>query len=305
MKGVFKHFITFSILIVVSLFLCFQKTWAVNQNLNHKKLKEKIVEKKHKATEKSRHTIIKEAVMAVFETKKAIEYLEKGEKQKALDSLAMIDGKLYLILARQPELSLAPVDVRVETYDIYADIKAIKKAIKKSKILLAEGKVQQAREILHSLASEIDIIVISLPLTTYPKAIKNIARLIDKDKLKEAKYALYDLLNTLVMTKHVIPLPILRAEELLKQAEMLTEKKNRSPKENNKLNSLLSQAKKQLKMAQVLGYGEKKDYERFYAQIENIRKKTQHNRYGKGFFDEIKKSLTEFKNKIFNKETGE
>ena len=265
------------------------------------RLNQKIAEKKHLATDKSRETIIKEAVMALTETKKAIDYLDKKDKQKALDSLAMVVGKLDLILARQPGLALAPVDVHLETYDIYASISEIKKAVKKSKILLDEGNVQAAREILSSLASEIDVVITSLPLATYPQAIKKIAKLVDKGKLQEAKYALYDLLNTLVITRHVIPLPILRAEELLKQAEKLTEKKDRSNKDNKELNTLLSQAKKQLQMAEILGYGDKKDYEEFYLQISKIEKQTKHNKYGKGFFDELKESLTKFKNKIFNK----
>jgi len=255
--------------------------------------------KQHQAVEKSRATIIQEAVSAILQTQKAIKALEKKDKQAALDALAMVLGKLELIMAREPGLTLAPVDVHLETYDLYADVSEIKKEIKKAQELLAVGKVQDARLILSNLASEVDIVITSIPLATYPQAIKKVSKLISQDKLKEAKFALYDLLNTLVVTKHPIPLPILRAEALLKQAKKLAEKKGRSQEESKRLAKLLDQAEQQLKLAQVLGYGNAKDYKAFYAELDKIRKKTSHNKFGQGFFDKIEKMLKQFKDKIF------
>lgn len=72
--------------------------------------------------------------------------------------------------------------------------------------------VQRARSLLEGLGSEIVFTVTNLPLATYPDAIKAIVPMIDEGRIKEAKVALGLALNTLVLTNHVVPLPILRLD---------------------------------------------------------------------------------------------
>ncbi len=249
---------------------------------------------------KERAAIIKEAVDALAQTRKALDAIEKKKKQQALDALATVTGKLEIVLAREPALANAPIDVRVEQYDLYATVDAVNKAVNKARDLLGDGRVQQARMILSGLASEIDIVVTSIPLASYTNGIKAVARLVGNDKYQEASDALYGLLSTLVVTRNIIPLPILRAEELLKKADKLAETKGRSDKQNKELASLLDGARDQIRMAEALGYGDRKEYKDFYRQIKEIRKKTQGGRFGKGFFDKLKKSLHDFREKIFN-----
>ncbi|WP_457574582.1 YfdX family protein [Desulfolithobacter sp.] len=253
----------------------------------------------NKQVSKKRETIVKEAVAALEETRKALDAIEKKKKKEALDALALVTGKLEIIVAREPALANAPIDVRVEQYDLYATIDEIKKAIKQAEDLLEDGEVQQARMILSGLASEIDIVVTSLPLATYADGIKAVARLVGDEKYQEAADALYDLLSTLVITRNIIPLPILRAEELLKKADKLAQTEGRTEEQNKELDTLLDNARDQIRMAEVLGYGDKKEYKTFYRQIKEIKKKTRGGKFGKGFIDELKKSLHEFKVKIF------
>ncbi len=254
---------------------------------------------------KQRGTIIKEAVAALAQTKKAIIALEKKDKQAALDALAMVTGKLDIIIAREPDMANAPIDVRVETYDLISSVDMVKKAVKTAQDLLDDGEVQQAREIMIGLVDEIDLIVTSIPLASYSDGIKAVAKLVDEEKYEEAQEAIYELLSTLVVTRNVIPLPILRAEELLKKADELAAKKNRSAEENKQLAALLSDTRSQLKMAEVLGYGDKKEYKDFYRQIKEIEKKTEGGKFGKGFMDKLKKSLADFKAKIFGASAAE
>ncbi len=249
---------------------------------------------------KKRETIIKEAVAALDQTRKAIEAIKKKDRQAALDALAMVAGKLDIVLARDPSLAAAPIDVQVETLDLYASVDAIKQAVKKAEDYLESQQVQQARHILGSLASEIDIVVTSIPLKSYSAAIKRVARLVDQEKYQPAMETLYEALSTLVVTRNIIPLPILRAEELLKKAEKLAQHQGRTEKQNRQLDRLLTDAGRQLKIAEVLGYGDKEQYKGFYDQIEGIRDKTSGGKFGKGFFDGLKKSLQKFKDKIFN-----
>ncbi len=255
----------------------------------------------NKQVSKKREAIIKEAVAALEQTRKALDAIEKKKKQEALDALALVTGKLEIVLAREPALADAPIDVRVEQYDLYATVDAIKKAVKQVKDLLGDGEVQQARMLLSGLASEIDIVVTSLPLASYAHGIKAVAKLVDDEKFQEASDALHELLSTLVVTRNIIPLPILRAEELLKKADKLAETGGRTDKQNKELASLLDGARDQIRMAEALGYGDKKEYKKFYRQIKEIKKKTSGGGFGKGFIDELKKSLHDFKEKIFNR----
>ena len=252
---------------------------------------------------KKREAIVKEAVAALEQTKKAIDALKKKNKQEALDALAMVTGKLEIVLARDPDLANAPIDVRVEQFDLYATVETVQDAVKQAADLLDDGEVQQARMILSGLASEIDIVITALPLKGYTDGIKAVAKLVDDEKYEEATASIYDLLSTLVMTRDVIPLPILRAEELLKKADELARKEGRSADENKELTVLLDNARDQIKMAEALGYGDHKEYKAFYTQIKEIRKKTEDGKFGMGFVDELKNSLKSFKEKILHSTT--
>lgn len=273
---------------------------AAQQSGNIAKVAKNVKNDIRKEEVKKRETIIKEAVAALAQTKKAIEALNKKNKQEALDALAMVTGKLDIIIAREPDLATAPIDVRVETYDLISSVDTIKKTIKTAKELLDDGEVQQARELLMGMVSEIDIVVTSIPLASYSAGIKNVAKLVDEEKYKEAINKLYDLLSTLVITRNIIPLPILRAEEMLKKAEKLAAQKNRTEEENKRLERLLEDTKTQLEISEALGYGNKKEYKKFYKQIDKIREKTANGKFGEGFMDKLKNSLRTFKNKIFS-----
>ncbi len=245
-----------------------------------------------------RKEIISEAVAALAQTKRALAALDAGKTKEALSALTTAIGKLELILARDPELALAPVDVAVMSYDVYASPKAIKEAVKKAEDYLEHGEVQKARALLDGLASEIVISVINIPLETYPDAIKAVVPLIDAGKTEEAKAQLQAALDTLVVVDQILPLPILRAEALLDQAQSLAEKEKRTAEENKTLSELLKTARTQLELGQALGYGDKKAYEPLYAELKEIEGKISGGQAGHGFFDKLRKSLRELKKSL-------
>ncbi len=247
-----------------------------------------------------RKKILQEAVDALAKTKDALKALEEERIDDALEALALTTGKLELIVARDPSLALAPTDMTVTTHDLYGTTAAIKAAIKRAEDAIKDGDVQDARRTLDGLGSEMVITVANLPLATYPAAIKAITPLIDDGKIVEAKRGLQTALNTLVLTEHVVPLPVLRSEALLERAEELAEKEDRSDAENNELANNLAAARSQLEMAQLLGYGEKKDYRPLYAQLDEIRAKTKNGKSGEGFFDKMKSSMSNLWNSIFS-----
>ena len=246
------------------------------------------------ATAEKRKKLFADATAALAETHKALNALEHKKNDEALKALAEATGKLDLIVARDPKLAQAPLETEVVTYDLLTNLDTIKQITKEATAYLNDGEIQKARPLVAHLASEIQYRTIHLPLATYPKAIKAIAPLIDAGKIDDAKARLQAVLNTLVVTTDdVIPLPKLRAEHLLKEAQDLAEKKDRSKEENDKLAKHLQAAREQLQMAELLGYGKKKDFNPMYEQISEIENKSAGGKSGIGWFDKVKQQLSE------------
>ena len=253
--------------------------------------KQKVEGTKQDKTAEKRKEILEEARAAIRETENALKALDEKKDKDALAALERASGKLSIILAREPELALAPSDVNAVTYDVLGDIDAIKALREEIEDALDDGRVQQARRLIRNLASEKVISVTNIPLVTYPDAIKKAVKLIDEGKTEEAKEVLQLALNTLVVTDTIIPLPVVTAENLLKEAETLAEKADRTEKENNRLAGLLKDARTELEFAQALGYGSKKDFKNLYKQIDKIEDKTEDGKSGTGFFTKIKEYL--------------
>ncbi len=239
-----------------------------------------------------RENVIKEAVVAIAETEKALKALNDNKKDEALAALEKATGKLELVLARDPALALAPVDVEQATFDLLANTKTIKALIYDAEKAIKDGEIQKARAIMMNLASEVVFRTTSIPLATYPDAIKAITPLIDAGKIDEAKVGLEAALSTLVTSVEVIPLPIVRAGYLLGNAEKLAENDKRADKDNQKLDALLKEARNQLEMAELLGYGDKDAFKPMYEQLDEIEDKAKDGKSGKGWFAKIKKQLS-------------
>lgn len=239
-----------------------------------------------------RKQVLDEAVSALALTKSALAALDEKESARALATLAEVTGKLELIVAREPTLALAPVDVRTIVHDLFANTETIEAMTDEALDALKHGEVQQARHVLALLASEIVITVTSIPLASFPAAVKAVVPLIDQGKIEEAKAALQSALSTLVEESSVLPLPVLRAKLLLKRAEPLVEDGQRSEASNERLETLLNEARQQLEMAELLGYGKRKDFEPLYAELKKIKEKTGGGGCGKGWLDEVKAKLS-------------
>jgi hypothetical protein len=245
-------------------------------------------------TEDKRKTLLADATSAIEETQAALKHLDNGKTKEALAALERATGKLDVILARDPTLELAPAGVRVVTYDLQGGVEAVNRIRKQAQSDIDAGKLQEARHLLNNLASETVITVANIPLATYPDAIKSAVKLIDQNKKDEAKRVLQTALNTQVLTDTIIPLPVVKAQEALKSAEGLAEKKDRSKEDNDRLKASMEQARGQLEFAQVLGYGTKKDFDKMYDELTEILDKTSDNKSGAGWFSKIKASIADF-----------
>jgi hypothetical protein len=242
-----------------------------------------------------RAALLKDAQSAIDETRNALAALDKGDKQAALAALERATGKLDLVVARDRKMAFAPVSVSTAILDLYATPDTVRAAVKDARGYLSNDQVQQARLLVRDLASEADINVTEVPLATYPAAIKAVAPLIDSGKMNEAKAALYEALNTLVIETYVVPLPKIRAEAMLTDADKLANRSNRKEDDNTRLRSLINATRNELQLAEALGYGTKDSYKPLYTQIDEIQKKMEGGQTGRGLFDKLRQSVKSFK----------
>lgn len=255
---------------------------------------------KSKVLAEKKQQLLTEAAEAVSGTQKAVEALEKNDPKTALSILQMVSGQLDIILAKDPAMALVPADIDIDVFDFAGDAKAIKQEIKKADDLLDSGKIQDARQILLELASEISITITNIPIGSFPAAIKEAVALIDDGKTHEAANTLNAVLDTLVKTTEIIPFPILNAEALLNQASEMENKKDMSKeKSREEVVKLTTEAKNELNRAELLGYGSADDYKTLYTTIDDI-KETLHSEKSQTTWEKIKHSLSELKNKIIH-----
>jgi len=207
---------------------------------------ESVQPKIDKQVEDLRKDIISDAVDAVVETNHALILLENGKPNEAIAAIKTAIGKLAITLEREPGLGLKPVHVMKRIHDLQIDPAFIQPKTKIAREFLKDGNLQGARQLIAPLVSEMTITITSIPLGSYPEAIKAVVPLIDDGKIDEAKATLRMLLSTLVVKDLTVPLPPLRAEALLLKAETLTENESRTDMENKALTETLKEARHQL-----------------------------------------------------------
>jgi len=260
---------------------------------------------KEKAAQITTHKlVVKEAVDAFKATETALFAIQKKQAKHALAALEVASGNLHLMLARDPELNLVPLDINIEVLEGTHDLKTIKKLQDELEGLIKHNRYQSARPIINSMVDELRVTVVSLPLATYPAVIDSIAPLIDAGKWKEAEETIRALLDTLVSEQQITPLAIIRAEEQINQAFQLESAGDSSKKQHkNEITALIKEAKQNIKVAEALGYASQYEYKPLYNDIAQLQKVIGTS----GIHDEwvkIKNSLSALKNKIVRIEKG-
>ncbi len=245
---------------------------------------------------------IKSAMKIIEETAGTVDLIDKGKIDEAEKEMATIIGQLEVLMAKDPSLSIIPVDVNMETRDLVADMETVKVMTEQAQSAMDDGYYQAARQILNNLASEIVVRTSYLPLATYPDAMKLAVSLLNQGRKDEAKVILVRALNTLVMTEQHIPIPVLRAEEYIKAAASIMEDKEKADTQEVKL--LLDNAGYQLKLAQALGYGKRdKEYKELADAIAVLKKAVENKQETKGLFDSLKQKINTFKVRLFFNKT--
>lgn len=250
------------------------------------------------AVAEKRRQLLDEAIAALRESETALEALDEGDTEAALEALAIVAGKLQIVVGREPSLALAPVDVSVTRRDILAGdpdtIRAMREEIEE---VMEDGSIQEARLMLRDFGSELVIEVLNIPLETYPAAIRRVAGLIDDGETAAAKAALTRALNTLIVTESIIALPVLRAESMLEQAQALANKDEPTDEEHKQLAELLADVETELALTEAFGYAEEtRSYDALMADLRKLRKKADSGEDTRELFGAIRERFGTWRN---------
>ena len=236
--------------------------------------------------------LVREAVNAITETKNAIAAIKKNDDEAAIKAIEKAIGELEVILARDPDLAIVPTDFAISIVNPASnDREVIKDTRKEIKAAINSGNFPLARQLLASLKSEIQVIVSNIPLATYPNALKQAVRLMDEGKTEEAEEALQLALSTLVLGEDYLPIPILKARNLIERASTESDK--------DKAMQLLADARTQLKLSQDLGYAEgDAEYKELKTELKNLDKQLKANENTQNAFTSLKTKVAGFLERI-------
>ncbi|NPA50515.1 MAG: YfdX family protein, partial [Epsilonproteobacteria bacterium] len=195
----------------------------VNANNYKEASKKELISKEIKKHSNDLKDSPKAVGIAMQETIKALALIQQNKLKDAQKILEDAYAKFNKVLKNNPKLTLIPLDEEIMVFQIEGDSKTIKKAIDLSLNLLKNYDTQVARDILMPLKDEIDINIISLPMNLYPKAIKEAIEALKKDNKNLAINNLKKAFSTLLLTRAVIPIPLLIAQDLIKGASTIND----------------------------------------------------------------------------------
>jgi ribosomal protein S20 len=267
-----------------------------NKNLTSKEVSAKATQAATKKAENDKVKLIDEAINSLKLATKALKELENKKIDDAKKDIKLALGELEAILAADTVPKLLPIENRIVVKNFIGSAKDVETAIKEVKSLLSKNRVQEAGELLISLQSEIDMTVISLPLITYPDALKLASKYIIENKPEKAKEVLKLALSTFTEVEHVIPIPLVNSVQLVSIASKIAKE------DKEQALKYLASASDELDKAEKLGYisSSTTTYKQLHKMINNIEKEIKGPNKAEKLFEELGEKLKEFKDKIFS-----
>ena len=267
-----------------------------NKTLTSKEVCDSATKVETTKAKNSQVKLVQEALSSLELTHKALLNLDEKKSDEAKKNIELALGKLDSILALKESPKLLPIENQMVVKNFVGTADDVEKVLNTVKKLLSEGKVQEAGELLITLQSEIDVTVVSLPLVSYPDALKLANKYLLENKSEEAKKVLALALNSFAQEHYVVPIPLVNTVELVKVASTVA-------KENKDLAlKYLTSAHEELKKAEKLGYisSSTTTYKALHKLIDGVEKEVKGPNKAEKLFKELGESLKEFKSKIFS-----
>ncbi len=264
-------------------------------NMSKDTLALRVHQKTLKEIKKQQGRVAKEALEAVTQTNNAINLIHTGHVKKAETAIKTALDNTKILLEKNPGTDLFPVDESVNVHDLITTIPQVNQTVKAAKEEMTRGDYQEAAGLLNNLKSEMDIVTVNLPLSTYPGGLKQALSLFSKNKPQQAGQVLLGMMNSLVVNQVVIPLPILRAQVMMAESRNLFSRKE----DKSKVMNLLENADYQLKLAQALGYGNfDKEYADISKDIANVKNSVKNGNASQDIFEKLMRKTENFKNRL-------
>ncbi len=218
----------------------------------------------------------------------ATKLIKEDNTKEAIKALQDATGKFDVALAANPKLALIPIASSVRINELITTPEVIKAQTKLAKELLEDSKVQAARALLLPLQDELVTRTTSLPMTTYPDAIKLATKMLVEGKKEAASATLETALSTFVDETSIIPLSLVRVEAMVLAASELNKETDKE-----KVLVLLSAADQQLQVATELGYTTKNSsmYEGLSQQIKAVKKEIKGGNVVEKMYSKLKGSI--------------
>ena len=284
--------------LVASLLLTSFASADTNKTLTSKEVSAKATQNAAKKADDNKVQLVKEALTSLNLSAKALKELNEKKVDDAKKSIELALGKLESILAAKDTPKLLPIENRMVIKNFVGSADDVEVALKTVKKLMDDGKIQEAGELLYSLQSEIDITVVSLPLISYPDALKLASKYIIEKKPEKAKEVLKLALSTFTEVEQIIPIPLINTVDLVAIASEIAK--------HNKEQALkhLALASEELDKAEKLGYVSKSatTYKQLHDLIKNVEKEVKGPNKAEKLFKELGEKLKEFKEKILSSE---
>ncbi len=241
--------------------------------------------------------VVDQKVLEAFNNvQKAVTLLqEEGKEKQALSALEKAVGQFETITAARPELSLVPIQSDVVVSELVTTPTMVKRNVQLAIDLLKDHKVIAARTLLEPMQDDMVATSIYLPMATYPEAIKLATKALVEGKKEESLAIIAQALTTFVVKESVIPLGLIRAQVLIKEASKLDKEKDKA-----KIKTLLNRAADELEIARLLGYTDDEGlaYEDINDQITALQKEVD----GKNVVEKMYEKLASSFKKLIDKE---
>jgi hypothetical protein len=264
---------------------------------NAKATKAELLNAQIKKEAKNHKKVPKEIIVGMQNTFKALKALQMGKKDDAQKFLQTAKDSFDKALKDNPKLDLVPIDERVQAVILSADSKEISKVLDTGIKLLKDHDTQAALNILAPLKDELDIAIINIPMKIYPIAESQALEALKKGNTQKAGELVAKAMNSLVVVKDIVPLPLLTAQNVVIEASQLDKTKKKEATE------LLEVAKEELKRAELLGYTKKHtpEYQALTKSINAIEKEIKGKNAVEKLYDKLKSDFA----KLVHKTRGE
>ena len=280
--------------LVSSLLFTSLATADASKNLSSKEVATQATKTATNEAKNNQIELVKEALESLSLSAQAVKEIDEKKIDEAKKSVQKALGKLESILASEKTPKLLPIDNQMVVKNFIGSSKDVEIVLERVKKLLDSKKIQEAGELLISLQSEIDVTTMSLPLVSYPDALKLASKYLIENQPTKAKGVLAIALNTFVKDEKIIPIPLINSLKLVSTASEIAKKDKEQALKH------LEWAKDELHKTELLGYvsSSSTTYKQVNELIEKIEKEVKGDNKAEKLFKELSEKIKEFKDKI-------